>query len=121
MQPKTLAHVLVCSLVTLCLAGCDALSTGVVSKSSHGATFRWHNKDQSDWSAASKMPVDRAQALLRAPFRNMSDVRVKDSDQWLHVEPANMARLHNACDRGPQCVITYLGNGKLRVVRTTGF
>jgi hypothetical protein len=121
MQPKIFTRVLICSFAALWLSGCDGLSTGVISKSSRGAMLRWHDKDQSDWSAAFEMPVDRPQALLRAPFRNMSDIGVKDGDRWLHVEPADMARLHNACDRGPLCVVTYLGNGKLRVARTAGF
>jgi hypothetical protein len=108
-------------LAGLCATSCDGLSTRVISKSSQNVMFRWHNKDEADWSTAFRMPVDRPQALLRAPFHNMGDIGVKDGNRWMHVEPVDMARFHSICDPAPQCLITYFGSGELRVTRTTGF
>jgi hypothetical protein len=120
MRTKSIMSIWASTLGCLCLTGCDDLSTGVISKSPHGAMFRWHDKGEPKWSVAFTMPVDRPQTLLRAPFRNMSDLGVKDGERWLHVDPQNMVRLHDVCDPGPECIITYLGDGKLRVTRTAG-
>ena len=121
MGTKSSIAVFAAVLAGLCVTGCDDLSTAVISKSSQNVMFRWHNKDEAAWSAAFSMPADRPQAILRAPFHNMVDIGVKDGNRWMHVEPVDMARFHSICDPGPQCLITYLGSGELRVSRTTGF
>lgn len=108
------------ALSCLAVAGCDDLSTSVVSRASPGARFQWHDKEATEWSVAFEMPIDRPQSLMHALFRSISDIAVTDGVRHFQVGSEQMARFHKVCDRGPQCAITYLGGGRLRVVQTSG-
>ena len=116
-----------CSIALVMMAtcfvttGCDDLSTSIVNRASSDAVFQWHDKDAGDWSIGFRMKNAQTTVLMRAPFKNITDLAVTDGGRRYVVGALRMERLHEVCDQGPECVISYEGSGRISVARTSAY